>query len=123
MVLSSIPWTAPVQPQMQNDYRPDKFSLSNSEISATGALAGGAVANICREAIKLRQYKIESDLKYRILVTAFVGYLVTMTGCDEGKAADCIASLCAVIQKDIDRHQHSYECIDASGRCRVTGEV
>ena len=40
---------------MENpDYRPSKYHLSNAEIEATGLLAGGAVANICRELLALR---------------------------------------------------------------------
>jgi hypothetical protein len=38
-----------------DDFRPDKFHLSNSEIRATGQLGGGAVANICRELLRLRE--------------------------------------------------------------------
>jgi hypothetical protein len=42
--------------QMENsDYRPSKYHLSNGEIQAVGLLAGGAVANICRELLALRE--------------------------------------------------------------------
>lgn len=37
------------------DYRPNKFALSNSEVEATGILAGGAVQNIARELIAARE--------------------------------------------------------------------
>jgi hypothetical protein len=37
------------------DYRPDKFSLSNGEIRATGVLGQGAVLNIARELLAARK--------------------------------------------------------------------
>lgn len=36
------------------NYRPDNFSLSNSEVRATGILCGGSVENIARELLALR---------------------------------------------------------------------
>lgn len=40
---------------MNEDYRPSREHLSNREIDATGQLVGGAVGNICRELLSLRQ--------------------------------------------------------------------
>jgi hypothetical protein len=39
----------------QDDYRPTRRSLSNGEVSSTGIICGGAVANICRELLAARQ--------------------------------------------------------------------
>ena len=41
-------------PEEKDDYRPNRESLSNAEIIATGLLGGGAVSNIAREAIASR---------------------------------------------------------------------
>jgi hypothetical protein len=39
---------------LTDDYRPNKFALSNSEVRATGILCGGAVQDIARELIEAR---------------------------------------------------------------------
>lgn len=48
------------EPTLSDDFRPSKFHLSNSEINATGQLVGGAVANICRELLQLREKVYDS---------------------------------------------------------------
>lgn len=37
------------------NYRPGRDYLTNEEVEATGLLIGGAVANICRELLALRE--------------------------------------------------------------------
>jgi hypothetical protein len=38
----------------EDDYRPSKFHLSNSEVRSTGIMCGGAVRNIALELLLLR---------------------------------------------------------------------
>lgn len=50
----STPFTPGPATGQSDDYRPDKFALSNSEVRATGILCQGAVLNISRELLELR---------------------------------------------------------------------
>ena len=47
--------TVPEKWSEDADYRPDKYSLSNGEIAATGTLCAGAITNISRELLEKRK--------------------------------------------------------------------
>lgn len=50
-----------------DDYRPNKFALSNAEVIATGVIGQGAVANIARELIERRQADADHEERVREL--------------------------------------------------------
>lgn len=39
---------------LSDDYRPNKFALSNGEVRATGILCGGAIQSIAQELLEVR---------------------------------------------------------------------
>jgi hypothetical protein len=47
--------------------------------------------------------KVEVKVSVDVLLTAFVGFMVVATGCNENTACERIAELCECVQRDVNR--------------------